>query len=531
MAKESVDIPMIPEVTMSSRVALRRHSAGIPNSGNNEKKVVPHYLRASTGSCHDFCKYGRKNVEEAKETISMTKRAGRIPLHPTSEQNIGVIVTSVPKLKAPVDSKPTRISSVKNSESVDSKSDISKLELPTKSDGCQIQRGNEVMENKKKASLFRVKSSFLTKSHISSAHKTRRQGISSILEMVTPSKSAFKRVETTPISTSGRVKTRPKSTFQMIKTSSKSVSKMKKTSPKVSSFEDKEMECSEKHVTSLNPDLVTMKTTSSVNSSREFGAQRNSKIKLNKREAYRTVSTNARKHKGLKIVSHHMNQPKPRKVEPAEHNNEAEEKTLYVIKMESANQTLQSDQNESQDIELSLSNSSSSPKFSSSSNFQSLSQEHQEESEYATSESVGDSSSGNNEIEHMEYEETLEVEENEKPEKEIVCSENKECQKFKENLAETHKEKGILGKLKFWRGKVLEDNATYVKGGADTEKVVLRHQDVQVKKDGRILYNNVIEETAGKLVETQKSKVKALVDAFETVISLQEKRTRANIVK
>ncbi|PHU01289.1 hypothetical protein BC332_31076 [Capsicum chinense] len=54
-------------------------------------------------------------------------------------------------------------------------------------------------------------------------------------------------------------------------------------------------------------------------------------------------------------------------------------------------------------------------------------------------------------------------------------------------------------------------------------KIVLRHQDVQEKKDVQGLLNNVIEETASKLVETGKSKVKALVGAFETVISLHNK--------
>jgi hypothetical protein len=34
----------------------------------------------------------------------------------------------------------------------------------------------------------------------------------------------------------------------------------------------------------------------------------------------------------------------------------------------------------------------------------------------------------------------------------------------------------------------------------------------------------VIEETASKLVEIQRSKVKALVSAFETLISLNEKK-------
>ncbi|XP_010936363.2 uncharacterized protein [Elaeis guineensis] len=54
--------------------------------------------------------------------------------------------------------------------------------------------------------------------------------------------------------------------------------------------------------------------------------------------------------------------------------------------------------------------------------------------------------------------------------------------------------------------------------------VVLRHQDEQGKKGTQSLFNNVIEETASKLVETRKSKVKALVGAFETVISLQDSK-------
>ncbi|XP_020092606.1 uncharacterized protein LOC109713063 [Ananas comosus] len=55
--------------------------------------------------------------------------------------------------------------------------------------------------------------------------------------------------------------------------------------------------------------------------------------------------------------------------------------------------------------------------------------------------------------------------------------------------------------------------------------IVLRHQDVLGKKDSQGLFNHVIEETASKLVETRKSKVKALVGAFETVILLQESKS------
>lgn len=59
---------------------------------------------------------------------------------------------------------------------------------------------------------------------------------------------------------------------------------------------------------------------------------------------------------------------------------------------------------------------------------------------------------------------------------------------------------------------------------AEAQGIMLKHQDMQEKNDERVLFNNVIEETASKLVETRKSKVKALVGAFETVISLQDKK-------
>ncbi|KAJ0963474.1 hypothetical protein J5N97_028596 [Dioscorea zingiberensis] len=72
-------------------------------------------------------------------------------------------------------------------------------------------------------------------------------------------------------------------------------------------------------------------------------------------------------------------------------------------------------------------------------------------------------------------------------------------------------------------GKVAEPNETI----AEASTVVLRHQEQQEKKDKQGLFNVVIEETASKLVETRKSKVKALVGAFETVISLQEKKDYA----
>jgi hypothetical protein len=65
-------------------------------------------------------------------------------------------------------------------------------------------------------------------------------------------------------------------------------------------------------------------------------------------------------------------------------------------------------------------------------------------------------------------------------------------------------------------------NAVSTNPDMESPGVKLRHQDAQEKKDAQGLFNNVIEETASKLVGSRKSKVKALVGAFETVISLQD---------
>ena len=55
------------------------------------------------------------------------------------------------------------------------------------------------------------------------------------------------------------------------------------------------------------------------------------------------------------------------------------------------------------------------------------------------------------------------------------------------------------------------------------EKVQLIRQEGAGKKDN-IDLNDVIEETASKLVKTRKSKVKALVGAFETVMSFRDRK-------
>ncbi|XP_039011244.1 uncharacterized protein LOC120140329 [Hibiscus syriacus] len=162
------------------------------------------------------------------------------------------------------------------------------------------------------------------------------------------------------------------------------------------------------------------------------------------------------------------------------------EKTLYVIKLETENVMLDSDKNENCTIEVS-------PPV-------------RDESEYTLTEANHDSHSAYNEDNNGPWQ------------------------------------------LKFRQGSVLGENQNSISEGhgsftrqVDAEldgeandkehgegKDVLRQQEVV----GKGLFNKVIEETANKLVETQKSKVKALVGAFETVISisLQDAKASTNTV-
>ncbi|XP_019442711.1 PREDICTED: muscle M-line assembly protein unc-89-like isoform X10 [Lupinus angustifolius] len=635
MAEESVELPVISEETMSSSVEVRGHSAGKGSSENSNKKVVSRYLKPSTGSCHDICKYGREQAIGTKNRRSIPDRATRKKLYQSSKGGHGEIMISVSGLGASVDSKPANMSLAKLEKPVDSELQISdtsyskKQESPIKSSDNKKQTRNEGLVKKKKTSLVKVKPSLLesgisslarqetsstakeVKSSTESAskkvespskstsRKVKTPSKSTSTKVETPSKSTSEEVETpsksnskkvkrpsestskkmgtgTPLKSTSNIKSSSKSTPR-VETSSKSTAKMVKSPSKSSTLKDNGTELSPKSVTSLKPISVPGKITS-LNSSESFGGQRNRDIKMEKvavpskaasRKSMkplmaplspkvspkRVQSINSKKLKSLKVVSQLKNQQiaNARKVVPEELNDEeVEEKTLYVIEMESVNKTLQSDHNASYNDEPSLPQIST-PNFASSSKFQPVSQEGQEESEYTTTKHEEDSVSRNHE-EYMENGKTLEVVVKGKPKPRkggIVYSEDKDDQmlklKFRKGrMIENKVENNSPRKLKFRKTKVYQkaqpkadsqrktfkrrDEACADNTGATPgpEHVVLRHQDKKDKKGSQGLFNNVIEETASKLAETRKSKVKALVGAFETVISLQDEKPSSN---
>lgn len=245
-----------------------------------------------------------------------------------------------------------------------------------------------------------------------------------------------------------------------------------------------------------------------------------------------------------------------------------QEKTLHVVEAETENKDQVSVQ---VDDTIELSPSLPSPESLSHPGSQSIEShgDEVEESEYINREDP-EQSEYTDDTEDLEESEYTESEADELVSETDETVHIKEVDTSKENQTRSPKEKGApqfeeedvitLTKSKFRRGRIVnlesESNAPRrlrfrrgrVVGDNDdskiharrrnfkkrengdeadgaspsSEKVVLRHQDVQGKKDAQGLFNNVIEETASKLVESRKSKVKALVGAFETVISLQE---------
>ncbi|XP_075499782.1 uncharacterized protein LOC142538321 [Primulina tabacum] len=69
------------------------HKGGDSRSNSTEKlesanrKKIPHYPRASTGSCHELCKYGRKHEYEEKTRTPLRNRIAKIS--PTEQNGVG----------------------------------------------------------------------------------------------------------------------------------------------------------------------------------------------------------------------------------------------------------------------------------------------------------------------------------------------------------------------------------------------------------------------------------------------------------
>ncbi|XP_022750691.1 uncharacterized protein LOC111299643 [Durio zibethinus] len=587
MAEESICSPVTPDINLPDVGNSRRSSLSGASFGNSREKTLPRYLRAPTGSCHDFCKYGKKHESEEKARHSFLKRIMKKQCDepnsleslelPQRKKTSAVKSKSFPnsrthtagtseviKPQASTDSpdgnnsrmhiltkkEKTSVAKIKLKSSPNSRSHCHdpsaiELEVPTNTSERKTSRKHEKQSEEKKTSTEKVRSSPNLKSRLSDAHKFMQQDGSSYSERVgVSSKEVASKAKEKSFSKWRTSSLKLKSQAENLPSSVPSEGLSVRRNSGIS-----DMKMGKRTVTSK----VAIKKASAL-----------PRASLSPRPLIRATSLNARKKRNLKVVPPQRNQNKIKKAETEQPVNEhdgcdndtLQEKTLYVIKMETENIMLEPHKKEICAAELSRpvvsSPKSVSPPISPS--FSSHSGRDQDESEYIVTDAEDDSDSEYDEDETANTEvEVLDGENGGRPRKAgMVFSNDKDCQPVKLSfrrgkVVDIQSENNGPRRLKFRRGRVLGENQnvkgeghrTFRRRGVagdmndhkhDGEKVVLRHQDVQGKKDEKGLFNNVIEETASKLVETRKSKVKALVGAFETVISLQDTKPSANTI-
>ncbi|EEF36265.1 conserved hypothetical protein [Ricinus communis] len=498
MAEQSISLPETPKSIESDTGNSRRHSIGKAISTRGDEKILPHYLRASTGSCHDFCKFGRKHAFEEKARRPFPRRNRKLP----DEQNS-------------IEFQPERNKTSKVTGKPSSNSETPP-EVSLKQASSKVKEENI---SAKGANSLKMKPS----PGSSRVLTVRGNSDNKIAKKTSTSKTAVQRAQMSPRA------------MPSLKTSSSGMARGV-ASPRAS--------------LSIKPTLRVQKFPS---------ASLSLKPSLN-----RVASINARRRRASEVASPMKNQSKVKKVnkehpkiknDDLDHsikelkgpgNNVVQEKTLYVIKMETENKYLESDRKENLSAEsspppLSPARSPSLPEV-----VLSLSNNEEEEESEFTAGEAEDDSSDYDETEYMEEADTVEGEQRGWHRKAgMIPSQDKNDQPVKlrfrrGKVIDIKPEHNSPRRLKFRQGRVVVGNQnlkvdgrrSFKRRGAedltnenrDSEKVVLRHQDVHGKKDAQGLFNNVIEETASKLVETRKSKVKALVGAFETVISLQDSK-------
>lgn len=477
MAEETVRLPNSPDVNRS----WRRISTGKLSFLYTEEKVLPNYLRSPTGSCHDACKYGRKHESEDKPRVPHRKRVNR--------SFSGTLNLDSPLRKKAL-TKPVLNPSF-GSGKYDSVggSDHANSEVRNFSSGvCDVKKNHANRTNKKVVPF----------SESQLADSTKRK----------------KKKKTVYVSR-GRAKEIVEHNRRVTALKLKSVAQTAAIALRRSTVKRKKMNGG------AEPRKAVMPLR---------------RASISSKRCSRCLKT--------KKESNSLSVPlmKTRKRVGEKCKDLVEEKTLYVIKMVTGDEIVESEQNQ----RCVMDSPTDDPK----------SEKSQDEAE--SIEAEPDDESFQEEEEEEEEDENVSFSEDKSTTREGKSKALSAESAVNGNSAKLRIKRGKIidfglqgsspRKLKFKRGKVVTGADTTSKSGGkrrlktkgtnlsnDKEqqrkpRVVLKHQDTQKKREARVLlFNKVIKETANKLVQTRKSKVKALVGAFESVISLQEKTSSATI--
>ncbi|CAL1357681.1 unnamed protein product [Linum trigynum] len=637
MADRSISLPVTPDSTDS-----RRSSTGKLTSSKDGEKIVPNYLRASTGSCHDFCKYGKKHAAEEKERRPFPRRGIKKPTDSNQHSpEIQIQVFSKPRTKKNTEGLLLSKSADSNNgglkaalstarkasvperlrQSVDSKlsrfheSKTSPAERLTGSLDGKLSGLIETSSRERKNTAHPTALRTLPDPENNLASKTLKKGMpsSSLAKLKNPSNQASPRAKGLALSEKLGSSFKPKlppspnndaaglsaqrkseiGTGQKSSVLPKVALRKLQVSPRLSGAglsARRQSDIGSGQKSSLLPKIslrklqVSPKPMSSPRLAVSARALASPRVSLSTRSSLAGVAgLNAKRNRAAKVLSAMKNdQPKKEdKIRKAASNlqskiqdkskkevtskqrtikkvkeegdDKVEEKTLYVIKMETEDKHMESDLNERLDGDTSPPPVSSPSQLSllGCSSASSANNEEEEGSEYSLTDGEDESS-----YEYDDETESMGIEERNKwnRRKAMVSSSGDidpqpvKLRFRRGKVIEIKSENDGPRRLKFRRSRVLSEGKNpkadgrvryQSRGEGDVvdakkseEKVVLRHQEVDGKKDAGQggLFNNVIEETASKLAETRKSKVKALVGAFETVISLQDVKPSGNVI-
>ncbi|XP_073159401.1 uncharacterized protein [Henckelia pumila] len=480
-----------------------------------KNEVVPRYLRPSSGSCHDLCKYGKKHVFEEKPWKSSRKRVAkpsRSELAPVEIFVSGEPREKILKHKLSIDTNKQSLN-LKLSPGIKSLSPKPKISLIVKS---HSPRRNASSGDYKKLPKF--KSSSVRKSVSLDPPEVIKR------EILPLSKQVEVPVQEGIVTDAKPSRTKKRTGYQSDKRSPSLRSKLVNVKVPLSSVENSDGKGRRNDDVKTGRKMTDLKA-SGKRALKSSAAPLSPRVTRNKK-----ASVIARKTRSSKLASPTKDQNRLLRAETKTCDDEnVPEKTLHVIETGTRSDSLHS-------ISDDMSHGKSPSLLSH--------EKHDNEIDHNGGEAdelvLSDKGS-------MKNEKVESVTENGKKtliKSRVILSEDK-CRspvklKFRSGkVVDLMSDNNNPRRLKFRKRNVAGagniktgvSTRTYKKTGDDgatdaklsSEKVVLKHQDVQGKKDDQLLFNNVIEETASKLVKSRKSKVKALVGAFETVISLQEK--------
>ncbi|CAN4079429.1 unnamed protein product [Withania somnifera] len=610
----------------------RRQSTGKLGSPDSGQDVLPHYLRASTGSCHDFCKYGRKHSSEAKPWQPLSKRMNKLPADEQSPAQTlqkpstppGTVLGEKKKVTG-VEQKPSappgstlgeakkgisgkqKTITTSGSNLGEAKKVILIKQKPSTPPGSMLEEGKKVNVVNQKASapqdcLLEDENKVTVVEQMSPSPPGSMQGgldevtmgekkSSAALESMLGEREkvtlAEEKLSTPPGSILGEgkeltlVNEKPPAQPGSMLGRGKTLSVVdQRPSPKVQPFEiiKKKKPQPPKSVHSLKLDsssdkmpdtqkkmkyvlakhsplgqikLKMVKSSSKILGGVDTGGRKDSAINSRKQIVVSKVSAE----KPLKTPTLSCS-PKSSSVKPLILRARNNKSLKLLTPLKDQNKMWRDGTNKLNPEKVPENNSriikvKASPRSSSQSQSSLLSNEDKKEVVKSADSALGKYGSCSKKL--LQTAEAETVEKNQK----------KTLKKGKTGVSNDYNPSAV--KLKFRRGKVVDleqetssprrltfrwgrhtgesqdsniKRRIFKKKGVDgdkgntisnSRKIVLRHQDVQEKKDLQGLLNNVIEETASKLVETRKSKVKALVGAFETVISLQDKPSTVTV--